>query len=77
MPKLAAVSEGFSGAEIVSICRESALFAIEENEENPKEEPRIKMQHLLRSMDDTKRQITPEMLAFYDSFGKASSALQQ
>ena len=35
------------------------------------------MQHLLRSMDDTKRQITPEMLAFYDSFGKASSALQQ
>jgi len=67
--QFATASEGFSGAEIVSICRESALFAIEESDETPNVEPVIKMSHMLRSIDATKRQITPEMLSFYDSFG--------
>lgn len=62
----------------MSICRESALFAIEENEEQyPSEHPRIKMQHLLRSVESTKKQITPEVLDFYDSFEKQTSVVQQ
>jgi transitional endoplasmic reticulum ATPase/AAA family ATPase len=45
------VSGGFSGAELISICREAALLAIEEDDENPSEtsSPAIDMQHLMRA----------------------------
>ena len=48
------------------------LFAIEENDESPKQAPQveIKMEHFLRAISETKKQITPEMLEFYKSFGK-------
>ena len=74
MSELAKFSQGYSGAEIVSICREAALFAIEEVDtlEN-EEEPFIKMSHILRSIQSTKKQITPSMLSFYDSFGRSKA----
>ena len=75
--KLAEASKGFSGAEIVSLCRESMLFAIEENDDFHKDGLRIEMRHILRSIDETKKQITPDMLRFYDSFGKSSIKVQQ
>jgi len=63
------ISGGFSGAEIVGICREAAFLAIEESDESPETyEPTIGMSHILKSINGTKRQITPKMLLFYDSF---------
>jgi SpoVK/Ycf46/Vps4 family AAA+-type ATPase len=70
MKTLAVESGGFSGAEIVSICREAALYAIEEiDTQGPEEEPMIRMKHIYRSLKDTKRQITSQMLEFYKEFG--------
>ena len=62
-------SSGFSGAEIVSICREAALYAIEEiDEKDNGGEPKIEMKHIEQSIGKTKRQITPQMLEFYNLF---------
>ena len=60
---------GFSGAEIVAICREAALYAIEEDDETINTgKPMICMRHLMKSIQGMKRQITPEMLNFYVRF---------
>lgn len=75
--KLAALTKGFSGAEIVSICRESALLAIEESDRNPDIVPIIRMTHIQSSISGTKKQITPSMLEFYDSFGKSKNVTRQ
>lgn len=68
--QLAIESQGFSGAEIVSICREAALYAIEEiDKKSPDEEPMMQMHHVMQSLKNTKQQITPQMLQFYSSYG--------
>eukprot|EP01083_Nonionella_stella_P044607 120089_1 len=73
--ELASACEGYSGAEIVSICRESALFAIEDFDQNESDaELFIRMEHVIRSIRGTKKQITPAMLAFYDSYGNKVTA---
>jgi len=55
------ITGGYSGAELIAICRESALYALEDSGRGAI----IGRRHLLRSIESTKRQITPEMLAFY------------
>ena len=76
------VSGGYSGAEIVGICREAALLALEEslgsNTRSPfplsgTAGPSIKMYDLLRAIRVTKRQITQEMLEFYAAFRNVPS----
>jgi SpoVK/Ycf46/Vps4 family AAA+-type ATPase len=64
---LARDSEGFSGAEIIAICRDAALLALEENAEDTAS-PVISFAHLKRAIRNTNKQISPEMLAFYESF---------
>ena len=51
------------------------LFAIEENDKFTQKLPKVQMKHLLKAMNQTKRQITPEMLEYYKSFGKSKIAL--
>lgn len=62
------LSKGYSGAEIVAICRDAALHAIGEMDDGFIDAPQIRMQHLLRSITDMKPRTTPEMLSFYESF---------
>lgn len=64
------LSGGFSGAELIAICREAALLAIEEDDERLEASgsPRIAMRHLMRAISEMQRQVTPEMLEFYASF---------
>lgn len=62
------VTGGFSGAELIAVCRDSALHAIEEEEETKSGDPKIAMRHLLRSVKGTRKQITSEMIKFYDRF---------
>jgi transitional endoplasmic reticulum ATPase/AAA family ATPase len=69
------VSGGFSGAELIAICREAALFAIEEDDalivdSSPHCPPQIRMKHLLRAAKDMQHQVTPEMLDFYANYAK-------
>ena len=74
-----ACSAGFSGAEMVAICRDAALLALEEvydgnltqaaNDECAVDAmPTIEMRHLLLAMQQMQRQITPEMVEFYKSY---------
>ncbi|KAL9191332.1 hypothetical protein ACHAXT_001038 [Thalassiosira profunda] len=62
------VSNGYSGAEIIALCKDAALHAIGEMDDGGIDQPQIHMRHLLRSIDDMKPRTTKEMLHFYDSF---------
>ena len=65
------ISGGLSGAELVSACRDAALLALEEhegNEANVHCAPCIGMRHLVRAIEETERQITPDMIDFYKHF---------
>ena len=69
------VSRGFSGAELIAVCKDAALLALEEDELSPHNDgelPNIKMTHLLKALCAMKRQITPEMIEFYESFRRSS-----
>lgn len=67
------LSGGFSGAELIAICRDAALLALEEHEKSTMDTgiPKIHMRHMLQAMKGMQRQITPEMLEFYESFNKS------
>ncbi|KAI9323559.1 P-loop containing nucleoside triphosphate hydrolase protein, partial [Dichotomocladium elegans] len=72
LDELAQKSEGCSGAEVVAICQEAALFAMEEDVNIDS----IKRRHFHKAMSSFKRRITPEMLQFYADF-QSRSGLQQ
>ena len=67
MLRLAEASDGFSGAEIIAICRDAALMALEE-QANAEIVPVITLQHLEKAIKSMNRQITPSMLAFYNQY---------
>ncbi len=60
-------SEGFSGAEVVALCREASLAAIEEDPENAAS---VAMRHLHKALAGFTPRITPGMLAFYRRFAE-------
>jgi SpoVK/Ycf46/Vps4 family AAA+-type ATPase len=64
------VSGGLSGAELVAACRDAALQALEDFEENENGsvDPIITTDHLLTTLTGMERQITQEMLDFYATF---------
>ena len=65
------ISGGLSGAELVSACRDAALLALEEHEQGNEATvtaPCIGMRHLVQAIEETERQITPEMIDFYKHF---------
>ena len=71
IPYLASVevTQGVSGAEIVAICRDAALLALEESDSlTSSSMPKIEMRHLELAMKGMQRQITPSMISFYESY---------
>jgi SpoVK/Ycf46/Vps4 family AAA+-type ATPase len=64
------VSGGLSGAELIAACRDAALKALEDFEENENGsvDPIITTDHLLTTLTGMERQITQEMLDFYATF---------
>jgi len=64
------VSGGLSGAELIAACRNAALKALEDYEENENGlvDPIITTEHLYNILTCMERQITQEMLDFYASF---------
>ena len=65
---LAALTDGFSGAEVVAVCQNAASAAMMESLEASVVEKR----HFLEAIRNTSPRITPEMLAFYSDFQKRS-----
>ena len=59
---LAHESDGCTGAEVVAICREAALYAAEAGSSQ-----QITMKHAELALANTQRQVTREMLDFYEA----------
>lgn len=59
------LTEGFSGAEVVSVVNDAVLYAIERNEEV------ISMQCLEHALSKIVPQITSQMLSFYEKIEAA------
>lgn len=62
------ITGGYSGAELIAICKDAALFAIEEEEEVKSGNPRVAMRHLLKSVKGTRKQVTSDIIQFYERF---------
>ncbi|KAF9929344.1 spermatogenesis associated protein 5 [Linnemannia zychae] len=65
---LATETEGCSGAEVVALCQEAAMKAMEENLEIES----VGMRHFQDALKAMVKRITPEMVQFYDDFRKRS-----
>ncbi|KAI8818454.1 P-loop containing nucleoside triphosphate hydrolase protein, partial [Chytriomyces cf. hyalinus JEL632] len=65
---LALKTEGYSGAETVSVCQEAAMCAMEED---PDAEA-VCNRHFLEAISKVTPRITSEMIAFYDKFREES-----
>jgi AAA family ATPase len=63
LDRLAALTDGFSGAEIVGACRQASLLAIRDNPDAQC----IEARHLNAAIEQVQPAITMEMLAFYES----------
>ncbi|CAM9730851.1 unnamed protein product [Choristocarpus tenellus] len=61
---LADKTAGFSGAEVVALCREASICALEED----RSAERVCQRHLLLALQQIRPQITPSVLAAYDAF---------
>jgi ATP-dependent 26S proteasome regulatory subunit len=66
MSRLVFLSNGFSGAEVVSVCNEAAMLAIESNR------GKISFDDLLHSISHISPQITHSTLQFYEKFESAN-----
>lgn len=58
-------SEGMSGAEVVAVCQEAALAAMEEDPQNVEV---VCMRHFLSILSTMKPRITDQMIQFYHDF---------
>ncbi len=62
--RLTQLTCGFSGAEIVAVCSEAAMMAIEEGADC------VSARHLEAAAAEVKPQITRSMLEFYENFAE-------
>lgn len=70
---LAQRTEGYSGAEIVSICETAGDAALDEEEETG-QEIQIMSKHFEYALGQVRRQITPEVVEEYEQFGSSHDA---
>ena len=59
---LAIKTEGYSGADIESLCREAAMIAVRENAKANK----VRKTHFQQAMETVRASITPNIIKFYD-----------
>ncbi|TMW60306.1 hypothetical protein Poli38472_000348 [Pythium oligandrum] len=64
MNELAKKSDGFSGAELYSLCREAAMHAIEED----RAAPYVTQRHFLQALERITPQIDANMIRFFEQF---------
>ncbi|EFA81375.1 AAA ATPase domain-containing protein [Heterostelium album PN500] len=67
--KLAEITDGYSGAEVASICREASICAMKENIHAEF----VSMRHFESAIHQVKKGITDEMIAFYAKYQEQSN----
>ncbi len=60
------IDEGFSGADIETLCREAAMIALRENIRARK----VTLEHFKEARKDVQATITPEIIKWYEEFGQ-------
>jgi SpoVK/Ycf46/Vps4 family AAA+-type ATPase len=65
---VARMADGFSGAEVVAICQEAAMLAMEEDVHAEK----VEQKHFEEGVRLITPSITKKVLAFYEEFGSRS-----
>ncbi|MHA1476983.1 MAG: AAA family ATPase, partial [Promethearchaeota archaeon] len=63
--------EGYSGADIETLCREAGMIALRENMRGRK----ISKKHFKLAIESINPSITPKVIEFYESFGKKLKTL--
>ncbi|MFX0075850.1 MAG: CDC48 family AAA ATPase [Candidatus Hermodarchaeota archaeon] len=66
IPSLIKKLDGYSGADIETLCREAGMIALRENMRARK----ISREHFKLAMETINPSITPKIIKFYESFGK-------
>lgn len=72
LDKLASLTEGYSGAEMVSICETAGDAALDEEEETGQEQ-NVKWNHFEYALHQVRRQITDSVLQEYERWRSAQS----
>lgn len=62
------MSGGLSGAELIAACRDAALKALEDSEDNGVEDLVVTTENLVNILVGMERQVTQKMIQFYASF---------
>ncbi|KAJ3026881.1 UNVERIFIED_CONTAM: spermatogenesis associated protein 5 [Siphonaria sp. JEL0065] len=62
--EFARLTDGYSGAEVVSVCQEAAMYAMEEDVDIEF----VSRRHFLQAIESVTPRITKEMIEFYDRF---------
>jgi len=65
LDRLVEVTARFSGAEVVAVCTEGAMLAIDDEACNA-----VSLKHLMKAAEEVVPQITSAMLAFYENIDK-------
>ncbi|CAG8438553.1 16248_t:CDS:10 [Acaulospora morrowiae] len=66
--EFASMTDGYSGAEVVAVCQEAAMCAMDEDLDAKE----VRRDHFLKALSSFTRRITPEMIEFYENFRKKS-----
>ncbi|KAJ5580894.1 ATPase [Penicillium hetheringtonii] len=72
LDELAERMEGYSGAEVVSICETAGDAALDE-EDRTQQEQDVKLEHFELALSQVKRQITDEVIQEYEDWAEAQS----
>lgn len=72
LEELAVMTEGYSGAEMVSICETAGGAALDEEEESGQEQD-VRWKHFLQALEQVKRQITDGMIEEFENWRDRSA----
>jgi AAA family ATPase len=65
IPRLAQLTDGYSGAEVVAICQAACDMVIDRSLDTGNMNLQVRMEDFVDAMETVKRQITPEMILRY------------
>ncbi len=73
LEELAAITEGYVGADIEAICREAVMLALREDINAEK----VEMRHFLEAIRKIKPSITESMISFYERFEERAKEIKK
>ncbi|KAI1982465.1 AAA+-type ATPase [Ophidiomyces ophidiicola] len=70
LDELAGQTDGYSGAELVSVCETAADFAMDEEEETG-QQCQIQTAHFLKALETVSKQISPDVIREYQNWSRS------